>query len=63
MNSLAEVRRVRMEMSKSSGHDIRRLIAKINENRSKVTGRIISPGSAAETVGSPTPGSATSRKG
>ncbi|MEY3203674.1 MAG: hypothetical protein RLZZ21_5 [Planctomycetota bacterium] len=56
MNSLAEVRRVRKEMSKATGHDIRRLIAKINERRNMVAGRIISPGSAAETVGSTKPG-------
>jgi len=56
MNSLAEVRRVRKEMSKASGHDIRRLIATINASRDKVAVRIISPGSAAETVGAARPG-------
>lgn len=50
MNSLSEVRRVRHEMSKAAGHDVRRLIAKINESRAKVAARIISPGAAAETI-------------
>jgi hypothetical protein len=50
MNSLTEVRRIRREMSKAAGHDVRRLIATINASREKETGRIISPGFAAETV-------------
>ena len=50
MNSLSAVRRVRKEMSQAAGHDVRRLIATINESRAKVAARIISPGSAAETV-------------
>ena len=50
MNSLIAVRRVRKEMSKSVGHDVRQLIATINESRAKAVARIISPGSAAETV-------------
>lgn len=50
MNSLSAVRRVRKEMSQAAGHDVRKLIATINESRAKVSARIISPGSAAETV-------------
>lgn len=52
MNSLSEVRRVRLEMSKAAGHDVRRLIAAINASRDKEASRIISPGSDAETVAS-----------
>jgi hypothetical protein len=37
-------------MSKAAGHDIRQLIAMINQSRAKVAARIISPGTAAETV-------------
>lgn len=47
-NSLREVRRVREQMSKAAGHDIRRLIAMINETRPKAATRIISPGAHAE---------------
>ena len=48
MNSYSEVRRVRTAMSEAAGHDIRRLIAKINERRPQSTGRIIDPGTKAE---------------
>ena len=48
MNSYSEVRRVRSAMSEAAGHDIRRLIAKINEHRSHSAGRIIDPGTRAE---------------
>ena len=55
MNNIHEVRRVRREMSQAAGHDIRRLIAAINETREKVTSRIISPGSTAASVQSGQP--------
>lgn len=48
MNSLSEVRRVRSAMSEAVGHDIRALIAKINESRPQCSSRIIDPGTAAE---------------
>jgi hypothetical protein len=43
-----EIRRVRSEMSQKAGHDVRRLIAMLNENRSEYLDRIISPGNDAE---------------
>ena len=48
MDSYSEVRRVRKAMSQAVGHDIRKLIALINERRSEVADRIIDPGSKAE---------------
>jgi hypothetical protein len=48
MNSYSEVRRVRSAMSAAVGHDVRALIAKINERRAKVESRIVDPGSEAE---------------
>jgi len=48
MDSYSEVRRVRAAMSEAAGHDIRRLIAKINERRPQSAGRIIDPGTKAE---------------
>ena len=48
MNSYSEIRRVRHAMSAAVGHDIRKLIAKINERRSEVAHRIIDPGTKAE---------------
>ena len=47
-NSYSEVRRVRHVMSASVGHDIRKLIAMINERRPNVVHRIIDPGTKAE---------------
>ena len=48
MNSYSEVRRVRAAMSKEAGHDVRRLIATINERRPQSAARIIDPGTEAE---------------
>jgi hypothetical protein len=48
MDSYSEVRRVRHAMSLAAGHDIRKLIAKINERRSEVAHRIVDPGTKAE---------------
>ena len=48
MNSYSEVRRVRKLMSAAAGHDVRKLIATINERRSSVVSRIIDPGTKAE---------------
>jgi len=48
MNSYSEVRRVRKAMSQAAGHDIRKLIAMINERRPEVISRIIDPGTKAE---------------
>ena len=48
MDSYSEVRRVRHAMSEAAGHDIRKLIATINERRSEVAHRIIDPGTQAE---------------
>ncbi len=48
MDSYSEVRRVRHAMSAAAGHDIRKLIAMINERRSDVAHRIIDPGTKAE---------------
>ncbi len=47
-DSYSEVRRVRHAMSASVGHDIRKLIAMINERRPEVMHRIIDPGTKAE---------------
>ena len=48
MNSDSEVRRVRKEMSAAANHDVRQLIAMINEGRAEVVSRIIDPGTEAE---------------
>jgi len=48
MNSYSEVRRVRAAMSQATGHDVRRLIAMINERREQSAARIIDPGTEAE---------------
>lgn len=48
MDSYSEVRRVRHAMSAAAGHDIRKLIAMINERRQNVAHRIIDPGTKAE---------------
>lgn len=48
MDSYSEVRRVRHAMSVAAGHDIRKLIAMINERRPDVAHRIIDPGTKAE---------------
>jgi len=48
MNAYSEVRRVRAAMSAAAGHDVRRLIATINQRRSQSEARIIDPGSEAE---------------
>lgn len=48
MDSYQEVRRVRQQMSEAAGHDIRKLIATVNERRDSVASRIIDPGTKAE---------------
>jgi hypothetical protein len=48
MSSYSEVRRVRAAMSEAAGHDVRRLIATINERRSQSAERIVDPGTEAE---------------
>ena len=48
MDSYSEVRRVRTAMSEAAGHDIRELIAMINQRRPEVVARIIDPGTTAE---------------
>ena len=48
MDSYSEVRRVRKAMSEAAGHDIRKLIAMINQRRPEVVSRIIDPGTKAE---------------
>ena len=48
MDSYREVRRVREKMSKAVGHDVRKLIAAINERRDSAASRIIDPGTKAE---------------
>ena len=48
MDSYTEVRRARERMSQAAGHDIRKLIASINERRPAVASRIINPGTEAE---------------
>jgi len=48
MDSYSEVRRVRQQMSEAAEHDIRKLIATINERRDSVGSRIIDPGTKAE---------------
>ena len=55
MDSYTEVRRVRERMSQQAGHDIRRLIASINERRGDVGARIIDPGTKAEQCDAPEP--------
>lgn len=53
MTSLSEVRRVRHAMSAAVGHDVRKLMLRLNERREEVRARIIAPGAAAETCGVP----------
>ena len=53
MDSYSEVRRVRAAMSAAIGHDVRALIAKINERRCKVASRVIDPGTDAEQCHAP----------
>jgi len=53
MDSYNEVRRVRHQMSEAAGHDIRKLIAAINERRDRVASRIIDPGTKAEQTDGP----------
>ena len=53
MNSYSEVRRVRAAMSEAVGHDVRGLIAKINERRPQSAERIIDPGTEAEQCDAP----------
>ena len=48
MNSDSEVRRVRKKMSEAANHDVRQLIAMINQRRAEVVSRIIDPGTEAE---------------
>jgi len=48
MDSYNEVRRVRQRMSQDANHDIRKLIATINERRDSAASRIIDPGTKAE---------------
>ena len=48
MDSYSEVRRVRQQMSQDADHDIRKLIATINERRDSAASRIIDPGTKAE---------------
>lgn len=48
MDSYSEVRRVRHRMSDAVGHNIRALIALMNERRSQVLSRIIDPGTEAK---------------
>ena len=43
-----EIRAVRKRMSAQSGHDVRKLIALINERRDDYADRVINPGNAAE---------------
>ena len=56
MDSYSEVRRVRHAMSAAAGHDIRKLIAMINERRPEVAHRIIDPGTKAEQCDATEPG-------
>jgi hypothetical protein len=53
MDSYSEVRRVRQEMSKRAGHDIRTLIASINGHWPNDADRIIDPGTNAEQCAAP----------
>ena len=53
MDSYSEVRRVRQQMSDAVAHDIRKLIAAINERRDSVASRIIDPGTKAEQTDGP----------
>ena len=53
MNSYSEVRRVRTVMSEAAGHDVRRLIAAINQRRPQSASRIIDPGTEAEQCDAP----------
>lgn len=53
MNGYSEIRRVRAAMAEAVGHDVRGLIAKINERRPRSAERIIDPGTAAEQCDAP----------
>ena len=53
MDSYSEVRRVRAAMSEATGHDVRALIAIINERRPRSAARIIDPGTEAEQCDAP----------
>lgn len=53
MDSYSEVRRARQRMSEAAGHDVRKLIAIINERRDRVALRIIDPGTKAEQTDGP----------
>lgn len=55
LSNYDEIRKVRHEMSAAAGHDIRKLIATINELRDKHSDRIISPGKLAEQCDAPKP--------
>ena len=63
MNSYSEVRRVRSVMSEAAGHDVRRLIATINERRPQSASRIIDPGTKAEQCDAPEQPAARSANG
>jgi hypothetical protein len=51
VNEDNEVHRVRDAMSTEAGHDIRVLIARINERKPSSASRIIDPGAQAEKCG------------
>jgi hypothetical protein len=53
MDSYSEVRRVRAAMSAAAGHDVRRLIATINQRRPNVAARMIDPGTESERCDAP----------
>jgi len=53
MSSYSEVRRVRAAMSEAAVHDVRRLIAAINQRRPRSVERIIDPGTEAEQCDAP----------
>lgn len=53
MDSYTEVRRVRKLMSERAGHDIRTLIASINDKWPDEAARTIDPGTKAEQTDAP----------
>jgi len=53
MDNYSEVRRVRAAMSEAADHDVRRLIAAINQRRPQSIERIIDPGTEAEQCDAP----------
>jgi len=63
MNSYSEVRRVRAAMSEAAGHDVRRLIATINQRRPQSVARIIDPGTEAEQSAAPASSTALPDRG